>query len=154
MTDDEKKDMLAKILNQLNDADPSICAPEPLSAGIIEGPACIRFLILSSQGVVNENFVRNQLPLLKTALNLSARHQLNVANDRGIWLEVPKEDSQRTFVYFSKLREIFDLEEVNHAVDFFIPIAIDLNGKVVSVKFSDDSAPHLLIGGATGSGNR
>ena len=152
MVPEEKKDMLIKILEVLNREDQNLKAPEDLNKGIIEGPACVRFLIEREDGVVDERVIRSMLPQLKTALHLSQRHEINLANDRGIWLEVPKEDEKRTFVKCSLLWKMHEATGCDQSKDFHIPIGVDLYGKPVAVKFSDDSAPHLLIGGATGSG--
>ena len=152
MTDEEKKNLLQEVLNHLQSVDPSIIAPMNLFENIIEGPACIRFLLEREIGVVDINLVNNQLPQLKTALNLPGDQKLNVVNDRGVWLEVPKEDSKRTYVTCDRLWELYTRTNLDNSIDFHIPIGIDQYGEVVTIKFSGEGAPHLLIGGATEMG--
>ena len=152
MTDDEKKEMFEKILNQLSEVEKGIRSPKSLTRGIIEGPSCIRFLLEKDNGEVSENRIRTQLPLLKSALRLTERQELNVVNNVGVWLEVPKDENKRTYITTHELWDLYEKVGIKDADDFSVPIGIDQDGAPVTIDFGKDAAAHLLVGGAMGGG--
>ena len=152
LTLNEKKKIIDIIVGELNRVDEDIYAHHPPEEAITEGPACIRFLIKKNSGVVDERMIRRQLPLLKTALELPEGYNLDVVNDRGIRIEVPKTDDQRVFVKCKELWKLHEASGTFTAGFFGVPIGVDVNGLPVLINFADNQMCHLLIAGATGAG--
>jgi len=82
-------------------------------------------------------------------LGLPESLELRFSIDRGaVAIEVPKLDHERTFVKRTDLEAsmVFPKDEL------IATIGQSTRGETVTLNFSNSASPHLLIGGATGSG--
>ena len=141
------RSMYEKVIATLDGFKIKVSEPDDVDP-IVEGPASLVFRVRPEIGVRPKDIER-EVDSLKLALNLQKHHLIKVDIDSGcVELTVPKADDQRTFINTSQLwaawkRPTDGLE---------VPLGIDQLGNVVSLNFSSDECPHLLIGGTTGSG--
>ena len=113
-----------------------------------QGPGFYVLRVIPEMGVSVDKLL-NRSEDLKLALRLEASQHLRAFVDRGaVVLEVPKADSERYGVSTSEMWE----KAPWRSSSLYLPIGEDINGEVVGVELSSSDSPHLLIGGATGSG--
>lgn len=113
-----------------------------------QGPGFYVLRVVPEVGVSVDRLT-NRVDDLKLALHLEASQQLRAYIDRGVVvLEVPKSDNER---YEVIAQDVWAKTAWRHDA-LFVPIGEDIHGNVVGVEFSSPDSPHLLVGGATGSG--
>jgi DNA segregation ATPase FtsK/SpoIIIE, S-DNA-T family len=113
-----------------------------------EGPAYWTFRLLVSKGtrprdvLTYEEEIRYHL-----GLDRRAKPLIYVA-DGAVVVQVPKPEKYRTYVSCEELHALFTADP--EALQ--TPLGTDALGKVVALDLTDATTPHLLVGGATGSG--
>jgi DNA segregation ATPase FtsK/SpoIIIE-like protein len=114
-----------------------------------EGPGFFIFRVKPGEGI-NAKRVEGQAENLKLKLELPENLNPRAYSDRGsIVFEVPKQESER---YYVTAEDLWD-RVVDWPQDrLWVPIGEDIEGAAVSIDFSSNETPHLLIGGVTGSG--
>ncbi|TCD28638.1 DNA phosphorothioation-dependent restriction protein DptH [Pedobacter psychrodurus] len=113
----------------------------------IEGPAFYRLEILPFANTTIKK-IKGHVDELNIALKLREGESVRVFSDLGkVWLEVPKQESQRVVVTTAHIWSSFEKND-----DFRVPFGTDIEGQVQSINFSSSNSPHLLLAGTTGSG--
>jgi DNA phosphorothioation-dependent restriction protein DptH len=113
----------------------------------LEGPAFYKLEVRLQPSTTFKKIV-NAGQELNIALKLNSGQQVRVFQDKGkVWVEVPKQDSQKVVVTTAHVWGDFSKSD-----DFEIPFGMDVDGKVVNINFSSSNSPHLLLAGTTGSG--
>jgi DNA phosphorothioation-dependent restriction protein DptH len=114
----------------------------------IEGPASIIFRLLT-RGATDPKKLIDKGQVLKLILKLDEKQNVSFSIDKGyVNMDVPKSSSQRYYVKASDLWESWQRPFNGLSA----PLGEDQQGNTVSMNFSDNNSPHLLIGGTTGSG--
>ena len=149
MSEDKLEEMYQKILDTLGHFKVLVETPVDDRPNYLEGPAFIQFRVKPSQGV-NPDAVSHQSKSLHLNLELSQDQYLHFVGDRGtINIDVPKTDQDRYFVDAQQMWEKWDGPDVSRLM---VPLGENHEGEIVCIDFSSPNSPHLLIGGATGSG--
>lgn len=113
-----------------------------------EGPSSVLYRVRPASGV-DPARLSDKANALKLVLGLEEHQMIRFTIGRGyVQIDVPKSDEDRYFVRASDLFERWhhDPEKLS------VPLGEDRFGEIVSLDFSSSDAPHLLIGGTTGSG--
>lgn len=114
----------------------------------IEGPASIVFKLLT-RGATDPKKLIDKGQMLKLILKLDEKQNVSFSIDKGfVNIDVPKSSSQRYYVKAADLWEFWQ----SPSNGLSAPLGEDQQGNPVSMNFSDNNSPHLLIGGTTGSG--
>lgn len=115
---------------------------------VLEGPGFYVFRVRPGRGVRPAK-LRNYEEDLQYKLELPAGRLPRSYIDRGaVVFEVPKHESERYYIAADDL-----WREVSWPEDrLWVSIGEDVRGAEVSIDFSSNDTPHLLIGGITGSG--
>lgn len=120
----------------------------PESGHTDQGPGFYVLRLVPDVGVSVDKLL-NRSEDLKLALRLEANQHIRAFVDRGaVVLEVPKSDDERYEVLTSDLWTKAPWQQDQ----LYVPLGEDINGEVVGIDFSSANSPHVLIGGATGSG--
>jgi hypothetical protein len=120
----------------------------PLFDKTVFGPSSVK-CFFEMDASVSINSISNKDEDLAIALMLDRGQSVMVDHEKGFCtIEFPRPDSDRRY---------FEIEDIllnyqRSVSDLIIPFGIDSHGKVVEINFSSSQAPHLLIGGQTGSG--
>ncbi len=140
-------DRYQRILDTFASFDVKVSKPED-GLYCAEGPAFYQTRVVPARGVKSD-IVMSQSSELKLALGLPSELSIRAFVDRGaVTFQIPKVIEERYFVVAQDLWKTSP-PDLNHLA---VPIGEDVHGGVVVLDFSDDSSPHLLIGGTTGSG--
>lgn len=126
----------------------SVEKPKKIEDCFVEGPASILYRIKPATGV-DPKSIYAKGDSLKLELELEEHQSIRFSISRGnIEIDVPKLNEDRYFV------DAFDMwtRWTRPDAQLEVPLGEDRKGKVVSLNFSTSTAPHLLIGGTTGSG--
>jgi len=137
--------MLSTVLRELSLQFPcKACPVQPA----YESASCYTLRVVPGRGIAPKKVVA-AADCLKLRLKLSAQQDLRFAIDNGaVSIEVPKEESNRTFVQRTALEETFPFAANN----LIAILGQAVNGSTIAINFSESISPHLLIGGTTGSG--
>lgn len=115
----------------------------------VEGPAFVQYRVLPARGV-DPKRVSSCEDALRLALKLEEGKRLRFSIGGGtVNIDVPKLDSDRYFVYAKDLWATWSPPDLDRLA---VPIGENQVGEIVDINFSSPNSPHLLIGGATGSG--
>jgi DNA segregation ATPase FtsK/SpoIIIE-like protein len=141
----ELQTMLTTVLRELSLQAPCSACPE---APIVENCSCYVLRIIPSIGTLPKKIIAAN-DVLKLRLGLPEQLDLRFSIDKGaVLIEVPKQDHQRSLVNRTTLEKGFHFPK-----DKLIAIVgQSTRGETVALNFSSSVSPHLLIGGATGSG--
>jgi DNA segregation ATPase FtsK/SpoIIIE-like protein len=141
----ELQTMLTTVLRELSLQAPCSACPE---APIVENCSCYVLRIIPSIGTLPKKIIAAN-DVLKLRLGLPEQLDLRFSIDKGaVLIEVPKQDHQRSLVNRTTLEKDFHFPK-----DKLIAIVgQSTRGETVALNFSSSVSPHLLIGGATGSG--
>lgn len=114
----------------------------------IEGPASIIFKLLT-RGATDPKKLIDKGQVLKLILKLDEKQNVSFSINKGyVNMDVPKSSSQRYYVEAANLWKCWQRPSNGLSA----PLGEDQQGNPVSMNFSDNNSPHLLIGGTTGSG--
>lgn len=146
MTDGALSDRYQRVLDVFAAHNVRVSPPE--SGYTDQGPGFYVLRLVPDVGVSVDKLL-NRSEDLKLALRLEANQHIRAFVDRGaVVLEVPKTDDERYEVLTSSLWTKAPWEQDQ----LYVPLGEDINGDVVGIDFSSANSPHVLIGGATGSG--
>ena len=113
-----------------------------------EGPSYFVFRVKAKRGTSASS-------VTKTADDVGMRMELpqgasiRIYTDRGdVCFEIPKTEDERYWVTAESLWE----QVPTSAEDLIAPLGQDLSGDPVSINFSSNNSPHLLVAGTTGGG--
>ena len=113
-----------------------------------EGPASIIFRISPGHGVDPKKIYERE-NTLKLALGLSEEERIRFfISDGYVNIDVPKSKGERWEVHAEDLWDQWEIPDDRLEV----PVGEDTFGNHIFLNFSSPNSPHLLIGGATGSG--
>jgi S-DNA-T family DNA segregation ATPase FtsK/SpoIIIE len=113
-----------------------------------EGPASVLYRVKPALGV-DPKKLRSCADSLKLALGLEEDQGIRFSIHRGFsLLDVPKRGEERYFIKTSDLWKKWN----RPSSGLEVPFGVDRRGLPVCMEFSSSSSPHLLVGGATGSG--
>ncbi len=122
--------------------------PKKVEDCFVEGPASVLYRIKPATGVEPKTIYAKG-DSLKLELELEEHHHIRFSISRGnIEIDVPKLNEDRYFVEAAHMWNRW--KRPNAQLE--VPLGEDRKGNVVSLNFSTSTAPHLLIGGTTGSG--
>jgi DNA phosphorothioation-dependent restriction protein DptH len=111
----------------------------------VEGPASIIFRLLT-RGATDPKKLIDKGQMLKLILKLEEKQNVSFSIDKGfVNMDVPKSSSQRYYVSAADLWEFWQKPSNGLSA----PLGEDQQGNPVSMNFSDNNSPHLLIGGTT-----
>jgi hypothetical protein len=114
----------------------------------VEGPAFVTYKVEPGRGV-KVSSVEKLHGELKLGLRLREDQRIRFKVDEGvIKIEVPKFEDDRYFVDAQSLWARWE----GNPKSLEVPIGENQEGDIITMNFSSDNAPHLLIGGSTGSG--
>jgi DNA phosphorothioation-dependent restriction protein DptH len=137
--------MLSTVLRELSLQFPCSACPD---APIVENASCYVLRIVPGIGTMPKKIV-GAADVLKLRLALPESLDLRFSIDRGaVVIEVPKLDHQRNFVKRTDLEASITFPPN----ELIATIGQSTRGETVTLNFSNSASPHLLIGGATGSG--
>lgn len=149
VSEDRMIEMYQKILDTLEDFKVSVEVPNDGRAHFLEGPAFIQFRVKPQRGV-NPDAISQQSKSLHLNLELSHNQVIHFVVDRGtVNIDVPKAEEDR---YYVKAETMWKKWAGSKEEELLVPLGENQNGEIVTVNFSSSNSPHLLIGGATGSG--
>jgi S-DNA-T family DNA segregation ATPase FtsK/SpoIIIE len=113
-----------------------------------EGPSSVLYRVRPASGV-DPARLSDKANALKLVLGLEEHQMIRFTIGGGyVQIDVPKSDEDRYFVRASDLFERWHHDPAKLSV----PLGEDRFGAIVALDFSSSDAPHLLIGGTTGSG--
>ncbi|MDB4729680.1 FtsK/SpoIIIE domain-containing protein [Akkermansiaceae bacterium] len=142
------RDRFQAILDTYGKFSISVEKPKKIEDCFVEGPASVLYRIKPATGVEPKTIYAKG-DSLKLALELEEHHHIRFSISRGnIEIDVPKLNEDRYFVDAADMWKRWQRPETQLEV----PLGEDRKGTVVSLNFSTSTAPHLLIGGTTGSG--
>jgi len=135
------------IIKRLEEHNVTVYQPDDVEP-FTEGPASIIYRIRPAPGVSPSKVTGND-EVLKLELRLSSDQDIRIVTHEGnIVVDVPKKDEERYYVNAKDLWDYWLPIEGSLAV----PLGLDQYKNIVDINFSSHNAPHLLIGGTTGSG--
>lgn len=142
---EREQSILSVVLRELNLQFPcNACPDEP----ILSTAQCFVLRIVPGIGTMPKKIVA-AADILKLRLGLSEQQELRFSIDKGaVVIEVPKNDHEREFVK----RSMLDAHAEFSGNALVATIGQSTKGQTIRLNFSDSCTPHLLIGGATGSG--
>ncbi|WP_270933281.1 DNA translocase FtsK [Falsiroseomonas oryzae] len=137
------------VLDTLAEFKISVQTPDDGRSPFIEGPAFVQYRVLPARGV-DPKRVAGCEDALRLALKLEEGKRLRFAIGGGtVNIDVPKLDADR---YFVRAEDLWSAWSRPSSGQLAVPIGENQLGEVVAINFSSPNSPHLLIGGATGSG--
>jgi energy-coupling factor transporter ATP-binding protein EcfA2 len=149
MSEAEKMEMYQLILDTLSEFQVQVRSPDDGNPPYVEGPAFIQFRVKPDRGV-KPNKISEQESSLRLNLGLDEGKLLRFSIGGGTMnIDVPKTDEER---YYVTAEELWKRWSNMSSECLRVPIGINQRGEVVDLDFSSPNSPHLLIGGATGSG--
>jgi hypothetical protein len=149
MSETEKLQMYQLILDTLSEFGVQVRSPDDGKPPYIEGPAFIQFRVRPDRGV-RPNKISEQESSLRLNLGLDEGKLLRFSIGGGTMnIDVPKSDEER---YYVTAGDLWNRWSNASSESLRVPIGINQRGEVVDLDFSSPNSPHLLIGGATGSG--
>jgi DNA segregation ATPase FtsK/SpoIIIE-like protein len=126
-----------------------VCIPEDGKPNFVEGPAFVQYRIRPDRGV-DPKRIGDKEEALRLNLGLEEGQRLRFFTAGGaVNIEAPKADADRYFVDARKLWERWSGSSTDRLK---VPLGENQRAEVVELDFSSPNSPHLLIGGATGSG--
>lgn len=149
MSEAEKMQMYQLILDTLSEFHVQVRSPDDGNPPYVEGPAFIQFRVKPDRGV-KPNKISEQESSLRLNLGLDEGKLLRFSIGGGTMnIDVPKTDAER---YYVTAKDLWKRWSNMSSESLRVPIGINQRGEVVDLDFSSPNSPHLLIGGATGSG--
>jgi DNA segregation ATPase FtsK/SpoIIIE-like protein len=137
------------VLDTLAEFKVSVQAPGDGRPPFVEGPAFVQYRVLPARGV-DPKRVGAFEDALRLALKLEEGKRLRFSIGGGtVNIDVPKLDGDR---YFVRAEDIWAAWSGADRQRLAVPIGENQVGEIVEINFSSPNSPHLLIGGATGSG--
>ncbi|WP_406815127.1 FtsK/SpoIIIE domain-containing protein [Mycobacterium sp. M23085] len=142
-------EMYQLILDTLSEFGVSVGSPEDGEPLFIEGPAFVQFRVKPDRGVAPKR-ISDCDSSLRLALALEEGKQLRISIGGGtVNIDVPKADNDR---YFVSAEELWQRWPGVPAEGLAVPIGVNQRDEIIEINFSSANSPHMLIGGATGSG--
>nr|MDT0522219.1 FtsK/SpoIIIE domain-containing protein [Streptomyces sp. DSM 41633] len=141
--------MYQLILDTLSEFGVGVGSPDDGGPLFIEGPAFVQFRVKPHRGVAPKR-INDCDSSLRLALALEEGKQLRISIGGGtVNIDVPKADGDRYYITAQDLWRRWAGAPPDALV---VPIGVKQRDEVVQVNFSSANSPHMLIGGATGSG--
>ena len=151
MSETSKLGMYQTILDTLAEFGVQVHAPDDGKPAVIEGPAFVQFRVKPDRGV-DPKRISERESSLRLSLGLEEGKLLRFSIGGGtVNIDVPKVDEDRYFVIAEEMWESWTGAGAS-ANRLAVPIGENQRGQIVELNFSSANSPHLLIGGATGSG--
>lgn len=149
MNETVKLEMYQLILDTLSEFGVQVRSPDDGKPPYVEGPAFIQFRVKPDRGV-RPNKISEQESSLRLNLGLDEGKLLRFSIGGGTMnIDVPKSDEER---YYVTADDLWKRWSNATSESLKVPIGINQRGEVIDLDFSSPNSPHLLIGGATGSG--
>jgi DNA segregation ATPase FtsK/SpoIIIE, S-DNA-T family len=142
-------EMYQLILDTLSEFGVDVSSPEDGGPLFVEGPAFVQFRIKPDRGVAPRR-INDCDSSLRLALALEEGKQLRISIGGGtVNIDVPKADEDRYFVSAEELWQRWSEAPIDALA---VPIGVNQRDDIAEINFSSANSPHMLIGGATGSG--
>ncbi len=149
MTDARLLQMYQLILDTLAEFGVGATSPDDGRPLFTEGPAFVQFRVKPDRGVSPKR-ITDCDSSLRLALEMEEGKQLRISIGGGtVNVDVPKADQDR---YYVSAQELWDRWTEPPADSLSVPIGVNQRDEIIAINFSSANSPHMLIGGATGSG--
>lgn len=137
------------ILDTLSEFGVGVSSPTDGRPLFTEGPAFVQFRVKPERGVSPKR-INDCDSALRLALSLEEGKQLRISIGGGtVNIDVPKADADRYYITAEELWRRWPQPPIDALA---IPIGVNQVDEIVEINFSSSNSPHMLIGGATGSG--